>query len=130
VDQPALHSWLSSVVRNQLLKNTEDMHMTNSPSYPDSNGDTGVGPDRGSPPSTPRWVKVFVIITIILVLLFVILQFVSGGEHGPRRHLPSGTDLGGPIMYSIVIEDQIAFSSNLSSHLPHSSFTGYRVQRL
>jgi hypothetical protein len=104
--------------------------MTNSPSYPDSNGDTGVGPDRGSPPSTPRWVKVFVVITIILILLFVILQLVSGGEHGTRRHLPSGANLGGPIMYSTVIEDQISSIGHLCSHIPLDSFTDHTVQKL
>ncbi len=35
-------------------------------------------PDRRSPPSTPRWVKVSAIIFIILVLLFV-LQHLAGG---------------------------------------------------
>jgi hypothetical protein len=39
------------------------------------------------PPSTPRWVKVFGIIVIVLVLLFVILKVTGiGGEHGPSRH--------------------------------------------
>ena len=35
--------------------------------------------------STPRWVKVFGIITIIVGLLFVV-QLVGGGRHGPSRH--------------------------------------------
>lgn len=40
------------------------------------------------PPSTPRWVKVFLIIVIVLVLLFVILKILGiGGKHGPSRHL-------------------------------------------
>lgn len=60
---------------------------------PDSNSDTGddtgVGPDRGSITSTPRWVKVFGIIAIVPVLLFVIMMFISGGKHGPGRHIPS-----------------------------------------
>ncbi|MGO4889528.1 hypothetical protein ACJ2A9_17415 [Anaerobacillus sp. MEB173] len=39
------------------------------------------------PPSTPRWVIVFGIIVIVLVLLFVILKIIGiGGEHGPSRH--------------------------------------------
>jgi hypothetical protein len=52
-------------------------------------------PDRGSTASTPRWVKVFGIITIILILvvLFVVVTGV-GGPHGPGRHMPSG-NLGG-----------------------------------
>ncbi len=58
-------------------------------SYPDSNRDTGPDTDN-----TPRWVKVFGIIAIILVLLFVVLHLTGHGlgghtpgiEHGvPRR---------------------------------------------
>lgn len=41
---------------------------------PDSNDDTG--DDTGS---TPRWVKVFGIIALVVVLLFVILHFTGGG---------------------------------------------------
>jgi hypothetical protein len=103
--------------------------MTNFPSYPDSNGDTGMEPDRGLPPSTPRWVKAFAIIAILLVLLFVILQFVSGGEHGPRRHLPSDMDLGNRILYSIVIEDHTTSSEDLGSHTLQYSFTDRDVQQ-
>ena len=45
---------------------------------PDSNGDeTG----------TPRWVKTFGIIALVLVLLFVIMM-LTGGGHGPGRHAP------------------------------------------
>ena len=40
-------------------------------------------------PGTPRWVKVFGIIVIVLVLLVVARVFI-GGEHGPGRHTPSG----------------------------------------
>jgi hypothetical protein len=47
-------------------------------------------PDRGSttstPPSTPRWVKVFGIITIVLVLLFGILHLTGNSLGGPGRH--------------------------------------------
>ncbi|MFS0577308.1 hypothetical protein AB1K83_16955 [Sporosarcina sp. 179-K 3D1 HS] len=45
--------------------------------------------DRDSTTSTPRWVKVSGIVTIVLVLLVVIIMFVSGGKHGPGRHMPS-----------------------------------------
>ena len=43
--------------------------------------------DSGDNTSTPRWVKVFGVIAIIVVLLFVILLLTG---HGPGRHLPSG----------------------------------------
>ena len=47
-------------------------------SYAESSSDTG---------STPRWVKVFGIIFIVLVLLFAILHLSGGGFGG---HTPSG----------------------------------------
>jgi hypothetical protein len=66
------------------------------PPYPDSNSnngdDTRVRPNRGSPPKTPRWVKVSGIIVIVLVLLYVALELsgAGGGQHGPGRHTPFG----------------------------------------
>ncbi len=56
-------------------------------------------------PGTPRWVKVFGIIVIVLVLLVVAMMFI-GGEHGPGRHTPSG-DAGGQIAPYSVIEDHV-----------------------
>lgn len=42
-----------------------------------------IKPDRGSPPSIPRWVKVSAIIAaIILVLLWVIMNLIIGGPMG------------------------------------------------
>ncbi len=52
---------------------------------PSSHRDTRVSPDRKSPPSTPRWVKVSAIIFIVLVLLFV-LQHLAGGVF--MGHMP------------------------------------------
>ncbi len=46
------------------------------------------------PHATPRWVKVFGIIAIVMVVLFVGLMIFGGGRHGPSRHTPSG-DAGG-----------------------------------
>ncbi|PAE36667.1 hypothetical protein [Bacillus sp. 7884-1] len=46
--------------------------------------------NRETPPSTPRWVKVFGIIAIVLILLFVILKLTGiGGNHDPGRHFSS-----------------------------------------
>ena len=45
---------------------------------------TQMGPKRGSPPGTPRWVKVLVILFIVLILLVVILHLTGndfGGHH-------------------------------------------------
>jgi hypothetical protein len=37
-------------------------------------------------PGTPRWVKVFGIIALVVVLLFVILLFTRGPHRGPGDH--------------------------------------------
>ncbi|QUW23316.1 hypothetical protein JSQ81_07215 [Sporosarcina sp. Marseille-Q4063] len=49
--------------------------------------------DRKSTTSTPRWVKVSGIVVIILVLLVIAIMIISGGEHGPGRHLPSSNSV-------------------------------------
>ena len=51
---------------------------------------THVKPDRGSPPSTPRWVKMFGIIALVLVLLFVILHLTG---HSLGGHMPTRTPI-------------------------------------
>jgi hypothetical protein len=67
--------------------------MTDPPPYPDAYPDMGDEPgDRGLT-ATPRWVKVFGIIALVLVLLVGIL-LVAGGDHGPGRHTSPG-DAGG-----------------------------------
>jgi hypothetical protein len=47
---------------------------------------------------TPRWVKAFVITALGLALLVVVAMLLSGGRHGPGRHLSSGLDA--PVAYS------------------------------
>lgn len=53
---------------------------------------THLGPDGGStdsiPPRMPRWVKVFGIMFIVLVLLFVILHVTGNSLGGPGSHTP------------------------------------------
>jgi hypothetical protein len=54
--------------------------------------DAGGPSGRESPRSAvvmPRWVKVFLIIAAVLVVLMVAVMLVSGGQHGPGRHLSS-----------------------------------------
>jgi hypothetical protein len=63
--------------------------MADMPPYPGSDDNTRDEPDRGSHPGTPRWVKVFGIICLVLILLFVVMTFAGGG-HGPGRHEASG----------------------------------------
>jgi hypothetical protein len=77
----------------------EDTHMDDLPPYRDPSDDTRVGP------GTPRWVKVFAIMVIVLVVLVGIIMFTGiGGQHGPGRHMPSG-DAGGQTPPSSVMED-------------------------
>jgi hypothetical protein len=53
--------------------------------YPTSNSDPRVRLGRGSTPSTPRWVKVFGMITVIVLVLFGVLHLTGlvgmGGHH-------------------------------------------------
>lgn len=56
---------------------------------PDSDHDR-VGPDRALTTGTPRWVKVFGLIALVVIVLFVVVMLVGGGEHGPGRHSPGG----------------------------------------
>ncbi|PYQ53808.1 MAG: hypothetical protein DMF78_08045 [Acidobacteria bacterium] len=50
----------------------------------DPGGGTGAAPARGSSRSTPRWVKVFAIVAVVLGLLFVIVHLAGHGlgNHG------------------------------------------------
>ncbi len=56
-------------------------------------------------PGTPRWVKVFGIVLIVVVLLVIAMMFIGGGEHGPGRHTPSG-EAGGQVPASSVMDDR------------------------
>lgn len=46
--------------------------------------DSNLRPDDA--PGTPRWVKLFGIIALVLVLLFVILHLTGGGFRGHDLH--------------------------------------------
>jgi hypothetical protein len=54
--------------------------------YRDTDDDTG-RPATGM----PRWVKVFLIIAIVLILGFIITR-ILGVQHGPGLHTPPGGD--------------------------------------
>jgi hypothetical protein len=59
--------------------------MADPPSYPDTDDDTAVAPDRGSATGRPRWVPVLgIVIAIVLVLLLVVLHLT--GVLGPGAH--------------------------------------------
>ena len=52
------------------------------------------GTDRSLTYSTPRWVKVFGIIVLVMVLLVIVVLVTGlGGEHGPGRHTTSGDSI-------------------------------------
>ena len=42
--------------------------------------------DQGSPPAMPRWAKVFGVVALVVVLVFVVALVAGGGSHGPGRH--------------------------------------------
>jgi hypothetical protein len=58
----------------------------------DTGGASGVG-DGGHPldgpnsAGVPRWVKVFGLVLAVLVVLAALVMLLSGGAHGPGRHL-------------------------------------------
>ena len=53
--------------------------------------EAGAAASVGEPiAGTPRWVKAFGVIALVVVVLFVIVLLVRGGEHGPGRHSSGG----------------------------------------
>jgi hypothetical protein len=42
------------------------------------------------PPGVPRWVKVFGLVVVIM-LLVLLVAMLAGGSHGPGRHQSGGT---------------------------------------
>ena len=71
----------------------------------DAPADNGSREHAGSDTGTPRWVKVFGIIALVVGLLLVSFLVVGGrpGGHGPGRHTSSG-DTGGRTPASIATE--------------------------
>lgn len=63
----------------------------------DSTGDSGTSrgaTDDVAPPGMPRWVKVFGIVVLALILFAIMIATGIGGHHGPRRHMRSGKAAG------------------------------------
>ncbi|GAA4446855.1 hypothetical protein ACFQV2_25020 [Actinokineospora soli] len=44
-------------------------------------------PDGERPPGMPRWVRTTALVVAVLVAVVVLVLLISGGEHGPGRHL-------------------------------------------
>jgi hypothetical protein len=84
----------------------------------DSTGDAGdnTGTERDYPtaPRTPRWVLVFGIIAVVLILL-VLAQLLLGIQHGPGMHGPSsdagaaapGASWAATALDSMAMRDQV-----------------------
>ena len=47
-----------------------------------------IKPDRQSPPGMPRWVKVFVILFIVLILVVIALHLTGTNIGGHIPHMP------------------------------------------
>jgi hypothetical protein len=45
-----------------------------------------------SPPGRPKWVRTFAIVAGVVIVILVAAMIISGGEHGPGRHLPGGNN--------------------------------------
>ena len=70
--------------------------MADSPAHSESGAETGATRDPGSTAATPRWVKVFAAVVLVLVLVAVVLILTGrAGEHGPGRHVPAADTSGG-----------------------------------
>ncbi|WP_037733363.1 hypothetical protein [Streptomyces megasporus] len=64
--------------------------MTDPSPRPGADDSPGTGAGHAPDPGIPRWVKISGITAAALVALAVLVMLLSGGEHGPGRHLPSG----------------------------------------
>lgn len=47
------------------------------------------------PPRTPIWVKIFAVIAVVILVVFLAMVLSDNGKHGPGRHMPHGV---GPIL--------------------------------
>ena len=66
--------------------------MTESPVNAGPDESSAAGRDRSEVadyPGTPRWVKVGAIVAVVVLVLVLAIMLLSGGEHGPLRHVPS-----------------------------------------
>jgi hypothetical protein len=72
----------------------EDTAMADTPEHPPARHDRDLQSGPGQPPGMPRWVKVFGITVAVLLVVMLLAMLVSGGRHGPGRHL-SSLGLGG-----------------------------------
>ncbi|HET9517743.1 MAG TPA: hypothetical protein VFO77_08470 [Actinoplanes sp.] len=43
--------------------------------------------ERSGKPKIPRWMTILIIVLAVIGLLFIAMTLLSGGEHGPSRHM-------------------------------------------
>jgi hypothetical protein len=68
--------------------------MAESPTYADAGDEVPGSPSPDSTSRTPRWVKLFGLVALAVVLLIGALMLFGGGNHGPGRHLGGDTPSG------------------------------------
>jgi hypothetical protein len=59
------------------------------------------GSNSSAYPGTPRWVKLGAIAAVLVILLVVLVMVLTGSEHGPMRHIPSGSGTTPPIVAAV-----------------------------
>ena len=55
-------------------------------SQPSDRDNAGYDPAQGPATGVPRWVKVFLLVAVAIVVLGVVMMLLVGGDHGPGRH--------------------------------------------
>jgi hypothetical protein len=86
----------------------------------DARGTADQGPqERGGQDGMPRWVKVFAVTAVALLLLAAVVMILSGGQHGPGRHTSStgNLDAGSPTASAAAVagDDRAAGSVSVVS---------------
>ena len=61
--------------------------MADTPEHSPARHDRDLQSGPAQPPGMPRWVKVFGITVAVLLAVVLLAMLVSGGRHGPGRHL-------------------------------------------
>ena len=63
--------------------------MADTPEHSPVRHDRDLESGPAQPPGMPRWVKVFGITVAVLLAVVLLVMLVSGGQHGPGRHMSS-----------------------------------------
>jgi hypothetical protein len=63
-------------------------------SQPPERDNPGYDPAQSPAPGLPRWLKVFLLVATVMVVLGVVVMLLVGGDHGPGRHqsAPAASD--------------------------------------